>query len=156
MPFFPDNSTNDVKCYRNLNKRGQRLQGDYKKLIIKLMKKHGGHITSLPIPDKYECGDYPVTTAFYGKHNNPNISITDVYISEYGEIMVDGVNENTGYKEREYRAYPEHYSCLLDFIGFALRLPYQPDTTWKLKKYTLSFYSQLCVKLKIKSHANNL
>ena len=152
--YFPDNDTNDEKFYRNLNKREQRLQEDYKKLILKLVKKHGGRITSLPIPDKYGCSDYPVTTAFYGKHDNPNISITNVYISEYGEIMVDGVNEDTGYKEREYRAYPEHYSCLLDFIGFALGLRNQPDTTRKLKKYILSFYNQLCIKLKIKSYAN--
>lgn len=153
--FFPDNSTNDVKCYRNLNKRERRLQEDYKKLIIKLVKKHGGRITSLPISDKYGYSEYPVTTAFYGKHDNPNISITNVYISEYGGIMVDGVNEDTGYKESEYRVYPEHYSCLLDFIGFALGLRYQPDTTQKFKKYILFFLSQLCVKLKIKSYANN-
>ena len=57
---------------------------------------------------------------FYGKHDNPNISITDVYLDEHGEPCVDGIDEEIGSVERGFQVYPEQISWVLDFLTVAL------------------------------------
>lgn len=116
---YPDNTPQDERRYRRLNRREQRLQEQHKELLVRLLKRHGGHITSLPVPDKDGCSDYPVTMVLYGRHDNLNINVTDVYL-DGGHIRVDGVEQQCGSKECGFYAYPEHYSGLLDFAAFAL------------------------------------
>lgn len=110
--------------YRQLQREEQKLQNSMKKLIVKLLRKNNGRITYLPEPDEDECVDYPVTMTFYGKHNNPSISITSVYFDEKEKnIKVDGVEHEWGTEEKGYSAFPEHYTWLLDFIATALGIP---------------------------------
>lgn len=116
---YPDNIPQDERQYHRLNRQEQRLQEQQKELLVKLLKRHGGHITSLPVPDKDGCSDYPVTMVLSGRHDNLNINITDVYLDEK-HIRVDGVEQRCGSKQCDFHACPEHYSGLLDFAAFAL------------------------------------
>lgn len=112
----------DEGRYHKIKELQVKLQTEQKALLIDLLKQNGGHITSHPVPDDDEDVEYPVTMAFYGKYDNPNISITDVYLNEHGEPYVDGIDEATGSLEREFQVYPEQISWVLDFLAIALGL----------------------------------
>ena len=117
---YPNNVWRDRLMYRLLTAAERQLHKRYKKLLIRLLSRNGARITSFPIPDEDGCSDYPIVEIFYGKYDNPSISVTDVYLNEYGEIMIDGINEQRGSRERGFQAYPEHYSSLLHFATQAL------------------------------------
>lgn len=110
----------DEERYHKIKELQAKLQMEQKALLIDLLKRNGGRITSHPVPDDDEDAEYPVTMAFYGKYDNPNISITDVYLNEYGEPYVDGIDEETGSVEREFHVYPEQISWVLDFLAITL------------------------------------
>ena len=112
----------DEERYHKIKELQIKLQTEQKALLIDLLKHNGGRITSNPVPDDDEGVEYPVTMAFYGKHDNPNISITDVYLNEHGEPYVDGIDEATGSLERGFQVYPEQISWVLDFLAITLGL----------------------------------
>ena len=114
----------DEERYHKIKELQVKLQTEQKALLIDLLKHNGGRITSPPVPDDDEDEDveYPVTMAFYGKHDNPNISITDVYLNEHGEPYVDGIDEATSSLERGFQVYPEQISWVLDFLAITLGL----------------------------------
>lgn len=117
---YPDNDPADEERYCKIQELQEQLQEEQRVLLIDLLKRNGGRITSHPVPDDDDCVEYPVTMAFYGKYDNPSISITDVYLSKNGEPFVDGVDENTGNVEKEYRIHPEQCAWVLDFLALAL------------------------------------
>lgn len=117
---YPDNNPAYEERYRKMQEQESLLQADQKALLIDLLNRNGGRITSYPVPDEDGGVEYPVTMAFYGKHDNPNISITDVYLNEQGELYVDGIDEEIGSVERGFQVYPEHVSWVLDFVTIAL------------------------------------
>lgn len=109
------------KRYLELRKRGKQLQTAQKALLIDVLKHNGGRITSHPVPVPDEDGEteYPITMTFYGKYDNPNISITDVYLNEREELFVDGIDD-IGVVGRGFQVYPEQLPWVLDFIMIAL------------------------------------
>lgn len=108
--------------YKWLHARQQRLLAKMKAQILRLLSQNGGRITFQPDPQAVEddCVEYPVTMSFYGKHDNPNISITDIYLDDDGEMMVDGSDSCLGNEETGFTVYPEHYAWVLDFIAIVL------------------------------------
>lgn len=117
---YPDNHPADEERYRKMQEQETQLQTDQKALLIDILNHNGGRITSYPVTDEDGCIEYPVTMTFYGKHDNPNISITAVYLNEHGEPYVDGIDEAIGSLERGFQVYPEHVSWVLDFLSIAL------------------------------------
>lgn len=117
---YPDNDPKHEERYHKIQELQEKLQTEQKALLIDLLKRNGGRITSHPIPDDDGSVEYPITMAFYGKYDNPNISITDVYLDANEEPYVNGINENTGIVEREYRIYSEQCAWVLDFLALAL------------------------------------
>ncbi len=117
---YPDNNPADEEKYHTMQEQEAQLRAGQKNLLIDILNRHGGRITSYPVPDEDGGVEYPVTMTFYGKHDNPNISITDVYLNEHGESYVDGIDEAIGSLERGFQVYPEHVSWVLDFLSIAL------------------------------------
>lgn len=117
---YPDNNPADEERYLKIRKQEKQLQSAQKALLIDILKQNGGRVTSYPVPDEDGGTEYPVTMTFYGKHDNPNISITDVYLDEHGEPCVDGIDEEIGSVERGFQVYPEQISWVLDFLTIAL------------------------------------
>lgn len=117
---YPDNAWRDEVRYRRMRKMETRLQKRQKALLTAILRRNGDRVTSYPVPDEDGGVEYPVTMAGYGKYGNPNISITDVYLDEYGELYVDGIDESTGAAERNYPVCPEQYSWALAFLSIAL------------------------------------
>lgn len=117
---YPDNSPVDEERYRKIKESEKQLQAGQKALLIDILNRNGRRVTSFPVPDEEGCVEYPVTMAFYGKYNNPDISITDVYLNEHEEPYVDGVDEAIGSIKRGFKVHPEQCSWVLDFITIAL------------------------------------
>lgn len=117
---YPDNNPADEERYSKIKKLEKQLQAGQKALLIDILNRNGRHITSYPVPDEEGCVEYPVTMPFYGKHGNPNISITDAYLNECGVPYVDGVDEATGSVKRGFRVYSEQCSWVLDFVTIVL------------------------------------
>lgn len=117
---YPDNSPADEERYSRIKKLEKQLQAQQKALLIDILNRNGRHITSYPVPDEDGGVEYPITMPFYGKHGNPNISITDAYLNECGVPYVDGIDEATGSIERGFRVYSEQCPWVLDFVTIAL------------------------------------
>lgn len=117
---YPDNNPADEERYSRIKKLEKQLQAQQKALLIDILNRNGRHITSHPVPDEEESVEYSITMPFYGKHGNPNISITDAYLNECGVPYVDGIDEATGSIERGFRVYSEQCSWVLDFVTIAL------------------------------------
>lgn len=95
----------------------KKLKEAVKELIFTALKENGGRITFVP---KNDDADYPVTATLWGKHDNPIIEITDVYLSGKGEIFADGYDQSTGILEKEFLIYPEQFLEIMYFIGAVL------------------------------------
>lgn len=117
---YPDNNPADEERYSKIKKLEKQLQAEQKSLLIDILNRNGRRITSHPVPDEEGDVEYPITMAFYGKHDNPNISIMSVYLNEHDETYVDGIDEEIGSVERGFQVYPEHVSWVLDFLTIAL------------------------------------
>lgn len=117
---YPENNLTDEDQYHKIQQLEEQLQTDQKKLLVTLLNRNGGRITSHPVPDEEGDIEYPVTMTFYGKYDNPNISITDVHLNEQEELYIDGINEADGKIERGFQVYPEHYSWTLSFLAVVL------------------------------------
>lgn len=118
--YHPNNTQKDKKRYQRLLLRKQQVQNDMLAMILNLLSRHGNRINSYPVPDEDGCVEYPVSMTLYGKHNDPMISITSVYLDEANLLKADGVNESKCITECGFVLYPEHYSWTLDFIAIAL------------------------------------
>ena len=103
---YPDNAWRDEARYRRIRKTETRLQKRQRALLTAILRCNGGRVTSYPVPDEDGGVEYPVTMAGSGKYGNPKISITDVYLDEYGELYVDCIDESTGAAERNYPVCP--------------------------------------------------
>lgn len=108
--------------YHKIKELQVRLQTEQKALLIDLLKHNGGRVTLHPISNDDEDVEYPVTMTFYEDYNNPDISITDVYLNEHGEPYVDGIDEATGFIKKGFQIYPEQISWVLDFLAIVLDL----------------------------------
>ena len=109
---YPDNAWRDEARYRRIRKTETRLQKRQRALLTAILRCNGGRVTSYPVPDEDGGVEYPVTMAGSGKYGNPKISITDVYLDEYGELYVDGIDESTGAAERKHAPLSEFFSRL--------------------------------------------
>jgi hypothetical protein len=103
--------------FNRLNVGEKRLRTEMKSLILSALKENSGKISFTP---EDEDDEYPVSATLWGKHDNPIIDITAVYLSEKGEIYADGVNQVSGCMERFFEIYSEQYSDILHFIAAVL------------------------------------
>lgn len=110
----------DKERYHKIKELQKKLQAEQKALLIDLLKHNGGRVTLHPISNDDEDVEYPVTMTFYEEYNNPDISITDVYLNEHEEPYVDGIDEATGSVKQKLQVYPEQISWVLDFLTIAL------------------------------------
>ena len=117
---YTENDLSDKACYQKIHEEERLLQNRMKDLLIRLLDSQDGHVTSLPVPDKDGCVEYPVSMFFYGRRGNLNISVTDVYFNENSALCVDGMDESKGNFEHGFQVCPEHYLGILDFLAIAL------------------------------------
>lgn len=87
-----------------------------KELIIKVLTEKRGRITF----DKTNDDEYPLTILLAGKKDIYSISITDVYLDENESIYVDGIDDDTSYKKKDFMISEDQYSDILYFIGYTL------------------------------------
>lgn len=95
-----------------------------KGLIVESLKGNGGRITFMP---ENEGDEYPVCATLWGKHDSPNIEISDVYPGEHGGIFADGINQATGILEKNFEIFPEQYWDIMHFIAAVLEWKNTPD-----------------------------
>lgn len=111
-----------LKQYNELIKRENQLQEDMKSYILEAVNQAGGRITYVsPDTEDEELTldeKYPVVSTLWGKHGNYNIGITDVYTlgQNATTIYVDGVDQDTEFKQERLQIYPEQFSDILHFI----------------------------------------
>lgn len=103
-----------------------QLKKDMETFIKAAVKESQGRI-SLTVDEgaegtELEREDYPVISTLYGKHDNPQIRLTEVYLDKHDNIYADGIDDDTGEKRREFYIYPEQYSDVFFFIGHVLNL----------------------------------
>lgn len=110
----------DEERYYKIKELQKKLQAEQKALLINLLKHNGGRVTLHPISNDDEDIEYPVTMTFYEEYNNPDTSITDVYLNEHEEPYVDGIDEATGSVKQKLQVYPEQISWVLDFLAISL------------------------------------
>lgn len=115
-----------IEHFRQLINTELQLKKDMEAFIRAAVKESQGRIsltvTESAEGDELEHEDYPVISTLYGRHDNPQIRLTEVYLDEHDEIYADGIDDDTGEKRREFYIYPEHYSDVLFFIGHVLNL----------------------------------
>lgn len=127
---------NTKKEYRRLRAQSVENRARMGKLIRVILQQHGGRITHEPEEDE-EGNIYIediISMLCYGKHYNPNVGITSVYIGPKGEIKIDGIDTTSMEPERSYDVYPENYACLLDFIAVALDYSETSRFTWFIQR----------------------
>mgnify|MGYP006982186383 FL=1 len=109
--------------FKQLSRTEVQLKKDMEAFIKASIKENQGRI-SLKVVDgaELESENYPVTSTLYGRHDNPQIRLTEVYLDKHDNIYADGIDDDTGEKRREFYIYPEHYSDVLFFIGHVLNL----------------------------------
>jgi hypothetical protein len=103
--------------YIRLIAEERTLRTQMKELVIATLKENNGRITFTP---EGEDDEYPVSATLWGKHDSPIIDISDIYLKENDEIYADGIDQQTGILEKEFRIYQEQYSDILHFIGAVL------------------------------------
>jgi hypothetical protein len=108
--------------YKNVDKeffylmsQEEKLKKSMGKLILTVLKANNGRITF--VPDN-EDDEYPVSATLWGKHDNPIIDITDVYLAGKDRLSVyaDGIEQSTGCMETGFEIYPEQYLGILQFF----------------------------------------
>lgn len=112
----------DNKRYSYLTDKLSEVEKEIKDFIVETLREHGKVSLNLP-PDSSEEADdnsYPVTSTLYGKHDNPQIKITDVYLDEHDNIYADGIDDSLGTKEVGFYIHSEQYSDILYFIGHVI------------------------------------
>jgi hypothetical protein len=111
------------KEYNRLLKEEKKLNGQMKDLIIKTLKRHYGIIKFVP-KGKYD--KYPMRAILWGRYNNPEVNISEIYLGKNDDICANGTNVEFCHKEEHFKICPEFYLDALHFIATALG--------WKLKE----------------------
>jgi hypothetical protein len=88
-----------------------------KEIILAALKENSGRITFTP---EDEDDEYPVIATLWGKHDNPLIEITDVYLGKQDAIFADGYEQPYGIFEKGFEIYPEQYWDITHFIAAVL------------------------------------
>jgi hypothetical protein len=100
--------------YFHLLAEEKKLRNSMKELILSVLKENNDRITFVPEDEEDE---YPVAATLWGKHDNPVIEITDVYLGKHDAILADGIEQSTGIIEEGFEIYSEQFSDVLHFIG---------------------------------------
>lgn len=109
----------DNQRYSELQERLSKVEQDIKEFIIETLKQDGRISLDLTQEESEDDNNYPVTSTLYGRHDNPQIKITDVYLDKQEQIYADGIDNETGEKRCQFHIYSEQYSDILYFIGHA-------------------------------------
>lgn len=115
----------EKKTFKQLSLQEEQLKADMKSFIIVALGENNGRISlNIPQDTEQELDDdnYPVVSTLYGKHDNPQIKITDVYLNTQAGFFADGIDDDTGEKRKEFYIYPEQYSDIFYFIAHVLHL----------------------------------
>ncbi|MEB3373893.1 hypothetical protein SFC43_13600 [Bacteroides sp. CR5/BHMF/2] len=109
--------------FKQLSHTEAQLRKDMEAFIRASIKESQGRI-SLKVAEgaELESENYPVTSTLYGRHDNPQIRLTEVYLGNNDKIYADGIDDDTEEKRKEFYIYPEHYSDIFYFIGHVLNL----------------------------------
>lgn len=108
----------DSKIYSRLNARNEQLKIDIRSFIIRQLIKNKRKISFVP---DLKNEEYPTSCTLWGKHNNPLINITDVYINNDNNIYADGVGDD-GQERKGFKIYPEQYLDVFYFIKAVTKL----------------------------------
>lgn len=117
------------KQYDDLVKREEQLMADMKLFIYNVLKANNNHISCISILNDDEDASledkYPVISTLWGKHDNYNIAITDVYLKEYDkdifEIYADGIDQDTETMKKEFKIHSLQFSDIMYFIMACLK-----------------------------------
>ena len=110
------------KEYHYLISEDNKIKDRVRDLIVAALEENGGRITFTPDPKDGDDYEYPVSATLWGKQDSPTVDITDVYFSENRmTIYADGVNQTSGYMEKEYEIYPDQYMDIVSFIATVLK-----------------------------------
>ena len=110
----------DKQKYSKLSESLSDVRKEIKDFIINTIKKHGRVSLNLSSEEQDDHNNYPVTSTLYGRHNNPQIRITDVYLDETENIYADGIDSDTDEKRRQFYIYSEQYADIFIFLGHVL------------------------------------
>jgi hypothetical protein len=120
-----------VKPHQALLVRQAQLNNDMLSAITELLHTHGeqGRIVFHPeeLGDGEDIieygGDFPITATLWGNHRNPDIDITEVFLSEDGSaIMARGIDQDAGkMSDEDFTIYSAHYDDVLSFILTVLK-----------------------------------
>lgn len=97
---YPINDTLDILDYRLLQKRQMELHWRIKRFVEHLLARHGGCITSYPVPDEYGGTDYPATMVFNGPKGTQDVNITTLYLDADGRLKANGIDDRDGTIEK--------------------------------------------------------
>lgn len=110
---------NEVEEYKELTERLSNIEKDIRTFILSILSKHGRISLNLTEEEQLDSENFPVTSTLYGRHDNPQIRITDIYLCGNG-IYADGIDDDTGEKRCEFLIYTEQLSDVMYFIGQVL------------------------------------
>jgi hypothetical protein len=105
------------KEYFHLIAEEKKLRDSMKEVILLALKENSSRITFVP---EDEDSEYPVIATLWGKHDSPNIEISDVYLGKQDAIFADGYEYPYGIFEKGFEIYPEQYWDITHFIAAVL------------------------------------
>lgn len=112
---------NEAEVYSELTERLSNVEKDIRTFIFSILSKHGRVSLKLTEEELLDSDNFPVTSTLYGRHDNPQIRITDVYLNG-NAIYADGIDSDTGEKRHEFQIYSEQLSDVLYFIGHVVNM----------------------------------
>lgn len=106
-----------IREYYKLKLKESILKRNLRTLITKALKVNDRRVTFEKMDEE---DDYPLTMLLSGRRDIYFISVTDVYLDEHENIYVDGIDDDTSYKRKEFKIEEDQYSDILYFIGYTL------------------------------------
>lgn len=110
---------NEAEEYKELTERLSNIEKDIRTFILSILSRHGRISLNLTEKELLDSDNFPVTSTLYGRHDNPQIRITDIYLCG-NEIYADGIDSDTDEKRCEFLIYTEQLSDVMYFIGQVL------------------------------------
>lgn len=109
--------------FKQLSRIEAQLRKDMEAFIKASIKENQGRI-SLTVAEgaegaELESENYPVTSTLYGRHDNPQIRLTEVYLDKHDKTYADGIDDDTGEKKRVLHLSRAVFGCLIFYRSCA-------------------------------------
>ncbi len=110
----------EAECeYAEIAEKLHQVEQEMFQFIKKTLNEREKISLGLSKEEELDKSNFPVTTTLYGRHDNPRIRITDIYLDgEY--IYADGIDDDTDEKRTEFLVYSEQYADVFQFLGHCM------------------------------------